>query len=136
MDIGQIGYECIEQRVIDVTGLTDRFIAKSPGPFMDKRFDPAYVFNRRPRYVVLVLTAPGGPYDPLPAGARLEHFSSIETRLAASPDFQRHYLDVRPVPPGAPARLERLAAAQGAEVIFPYALPEEHYLLAVYRRHA
>ncbi len=36
MDIGIIGYECIDQRILDITGLTDRYIAQSPGEFLDK----------------------------------------------------------------------------------------------------
>lgn len=135
MDIGLIGYRCIHQTVLDLTGLTDRRIAKSPGAFLAKEFDPAYVLDKRPRYIVLAFVAPGDPYAPLAPGAALSHFSPMEARIAAHPDFRRFYVDTLRVPEAAPSGFESAAAAVGARGIFPYAIPNYHYLLAVYRRH-
>ena len=93
MDIGLVGYRCIEQTVIDLTGLTDRYIAKSPGTFLAKQFDPAYIFDQRPRYIVFAFRAPGDPYAPLAEDASLIPFSEMEARLLAHPDFRRFYVD-------------------------------------------
>lgn len=135
MDIGLIGFRCIEQTVIDLTGLTDRYIAKSPGAFLRKQYNPEYIFAKRPRYIVLVFTAPGDPYAPLPPGASLDYASEMEGRLAAHPDFRRYYVDSLRSPEPTQNGFETVAAAIGAQKMFPYALPDEHYLLAVYRRH-
>lgn len=128
MDVGEIGYHAIEQRILDVTGLTDRTIAKSPGTFMAKQFDPAYVFDRRPEFIVLTFFGRDQP------GAPLHPFSEMETRLLADPAFASDY---RRVPdPGAEAAtdIELTRQAFGAEAVFPYATPDQRYLLAVFRR--
>lgn len=132
MDIGIVGYECPQLRILDVTGLTDRFIAKSPGPFLDKRFDLAYVFDQRPRLLVLTVGGPqepGGGFDP----ARLTAWTDIEDRLAKRPEFRADY--VRPREAAAEADdLERAAALFGAAAAFRHAYPDTTYLLLVYER--
>ncbi|MEP0845403.1 MAG: hypothetical protein HRF50_01120 [Phycisphaerae bacterium] len=132
MDIGIIGYRCIDQRILDITGLTDRSIAKSPGSFLGKEIDPRYVLDREPRFIVAVLYAPDeGPEIDL---RKLRHWTSIEESLLSAPDFARRYLRLREPPAG--ARLaERLAAQLGAEAVFRHDHPGIHYLLAVYERH-
>lgn len=129
MDIGLIGYLCIDLNVIDITGLTDRYIAKSPGSFLDKRFDPAYVFERRPDYIVIVLTGPTDLKDP----KELQAWTDIENRIVATADFRQHYLRPRPASP-ATTRLEQLAAVLGAERVFEHSHPGSLYQLVVYTR--
>lgn len=136
MDIGLIGYRCIEQTVIDLTGLTDRYIAKSPGAFLAKRFDAAYIFDRRPRYIVFAFRAPGDPYAPIPEDAKLSPFSEMEARLVAHPDFRRYYVDSTRTPGQEQGGFDNAVADIGAQGMFPYAeVPNAHYLLTVFRRH-
>ncbi|MBK8957735.1 MAG: hypothetical protein IPM80_04715 [Proteobacteria bacterium] len=73
MDVGLIGWLAADQRILDISGLTDHFIARAPGPFLDKRYPASYVLDAKPRFVVL---APGfGP----------------DRRIAAEPGFQSRY---------------------------------------------
>ncbi len=127
MDIGLIGYHCIDLNVLDITGLTDRRIAKSPGSFLDKRFDTAYVFSRRPEYIVIVLTGPPEFKDP----NELRAWTEIENRLVAAPDFRERYYRPRPADKNT-SRLEQLAAVLGAERVFEHSHPGLLYLLVVY----
>lgn len=139
MDIGIIGYVCIEQNVLDITGLTDRTIAKSPGGFLDKRVDPAYVYDRRPAFFVAVLTAPdpdGGEPDPtylLDNLHTLGHWTGIEATLLDAPEFARHYFRLRE-PDEDAHPLDQLAARVGAAKVFLHDHPRLYYLLAVYTR--
>ncbi len=131
MDIGIVGYVCHAQHVLDVTGLTDRTIAKSPGGFLDKQFDPAYVFDRRPEFLVAVLHAPDD--GPEPDLRRLEHWTGLEERLLNTRAFAQHYF--RPSEPPASASLEeRLAGRLGAARVFLHDHPGLYYILAVYER--
>jgi hypothetical protein len=131
MDIGIVGFRCIDLRVLDLTGLTDRHIARSPGSFLDKRFDPAYLFDRRPEYLVIVLTGrlESGSNDP----AALSPWSPIERRVVAAPEFRRIYFRPRGAPEGAPP-LDALAARVGAERVFRHEYPGRTYFLCVYVR--
>ena len=135
MDIGLIGFRLREQRIVDVTGLTDRTIARSPGEFMAKRFDLDYIFGQRPRWIVLSFLASGEPYAPIAPAQAIHPFSGMEERLAAHADFARHYVE----PPRAPGantdELENLATRLRARRVFRAAAPGRHYLLAVYSRH-
>jgi hypothetical protein len=126
MDIGEVGYRCIEQRIVDVTGLTDRTIGTSPGTFMDKHFDLGYVWAQRPRFIVLTLFGRDAPDAPL------HPFSPMEERLALDPAFQRAYVHVGTASTG--DAFDRLRAALGADALFPYATPDRRYVLAAYRR--
>jgi len=126
MDIGEVGYRCIEQRIVDVTGLTDRRIGMSPGPFMDKRFDLAYLWAQQPRFIVLTLF---GREEP---GAPLHPFSTMEERLAQDPTFQRDFVRVENDTLGSTS--EQLRGSLGAAALFPWARPGQRYVLAAYRR--
>ena len=53
MDIGRIGYDT-GLRVIDISGLTDREIARAPGGFLRKRYPVERLMARAPRFFVLV----------------------------------------------------------------------------------
>ncbi len=133
MDIGIVGYYCPRQRILDITGLTDRHIAKSPGPLLYKEYDPAYVLDRRPELIVLVISTHGDPDRLPPVDAEYGTWIPIERLLYHHPEFEQHYRAVREAPPGATWD-QRLAARLGAERIFPHAFPGQYYLLAVFRR--
>lgn len=60
-DIGQIGYYS-DLWVIDLVGLTDRTIAHSPGGLHRKQYDPLYVLDQKPRYIVLVCAKVGAEF--------------------------------------------------------------------------
>jgi hypothetical protein len=133
MDIGIAGYTAQRQRVLDLTGLTDRFIAQSPGRFLRKDYDPRYVLEQHPDFVVVVLTGPGRAYQAPPLGLALRPWTPAESALMEHPDFRRWYAR-----PRLPRPLERwpqdYAAVIGAERVFEHAHPGVLYLLAVFRR--
>jgi arabinofuranosyltransferase len=79
MDIGIVGYYS-RLRIIDLTGLTEDHIARTPGAFQEKVYDPAYILDQEPGYVVLVST----DGDPVPDFA-------IDRRIYRSPQFQDQY---------------------------------------------
>lgn len=134
MDIGIVGFRCPELRILDITGLTDRHIARSPGGFLDKHFDVSYVFDQRPEVLVIAVSGPPGSLDETRFN-ELEPWSAIEARLVSAPRFRQHYLRPRTPDYKAPD-LERLAAVCGAERIFRHHYPGRSYLLLVYRYHA
>lgn len=129
MDIGIVGFVCIEQRILDITGLTDRTIARAPGGFLSKQVDPQYVFGCRPEFFVAVLHAPldDGELDV----RKLKHWTELEQRLLNSPQFMREYFRARPPDPQADP-LEQLAARLGAARVFLHEHPGLFYILAVY----
>jgi hypothetical protein len=81
-DIGQIGYYS-NRWVIDLAGLTDRTIARSPGPLHKKAYDPLYVIDQKPRYVVLVCSRL--------AGRQVIRGFETDKRLYHHPRFQAEY---------------------------------------------
>ncbi len=130
MDIGLVGYRCIDLRILDITGLTDRTIAHSPGDFLDKRFDPGYVFDQRPRYIVIVLTnRPGSDMRTL----ELVPWTPIEDRLLADPRFAREYRRRERAHNHLPdSILERVRRMTGAAAVFRHDYPGRLYLLTVF----
>lgn len=133
MDIGLIGYRNPQLHILDVTGLTDRTIAKSPGGFLDKQYPSAYVFDRQPRFFVATFIADGGAYAAPIGGFR--HLTTIEERLLSDPAFFQWYFTPRQAAPGAQP-LEQLAAAMGATVVFEHDHPAMRYFLGVFERRA
>lgn len=131
MDIGLVGYRCIDQHVLDLTGLTDRHIAKRPGGFLSKQYDPAYVLDQSPRLIVLSLSAQGESYTPPPPGTEFGFWTDIEKRIYDHPEFQAHYLSRNP---NAKPGLEAVAEHYGASRIFEHGHPGMYYLLAVFER--
>jgi arabinofuranosyltransferase len=73
MDVGMIGYANLDLRLVDISGLTDREVARAPGEFLMKRYPPEAMLARAPRFFVLV---PGYP---------------IDTAIARHPEFARRY---------------------------------------------
>lgn len=135
MDIGLIGYVNPDLRILDITGLTDRHIARSSGGFLEKHYDPAYVLDQQPDYIILVVTrreSPAGVVDFLPK-------TRIESRLFQHPEFRAHYW--RPPPGDHPLELNvqsdtaaHMATCLGATRVFVHSRTTP-YLLAVYARH-
>jgi hypothetical protein len=136
MDIGLIGFRNPGLRVLDVTGLTDRHIAKSPGLFLGKEFDVGYVFDRRPEYLVFTFGAPRRADGQIDL-EQVQPWTGIERRMVEHPAFVESYLTDRPASPDA-VPLERLAAAFKAAAMFEhdYPSPETRYFLAIYVRRA
>jgi hypothetical protein len=97
---------------------------------MAKQFDPAYVFDRKPDYLVIVLAGPRGPIGP-GAGRRLGPWTPIEGRLLQHPAFREHYAQQRQVDASA-SGLEQFAASLGAVRVFQHDHHELNYLLAVF----
>jgi arabinofuranosyltransferase len=134
MDIGIVGYSALGLRVLDLTGLTDRLIAKSPGGFLRKAYDPQYVFDRRPRYIVVVLAAPGRSYQQPLSGLVFQPWTPIERSILEHPEFQRWYARPRSARGNSPRWPQDYADMVGAERVFEHAHPGLHYLLALFRR--
>jgi len=142
MDIGIVGYRCPNQRILDVSGLTDRFIAKSEGGFLAKRYEPSYILEQAPRYVVLVLTAEGRASQPPAHETRFDWWTSPERRLFQDPKFQANYVahEVAALRSDWEAEGERpawmyaLAADVGATRIFNHAHLGRYYLLVLFER--
>jgi hypothetical protein len=131
MDIGIVGFRCIDLNILDLTGLTDRTIATSPGGFLKKRYPLSYVLNRRPEFIIVVYT---GPEDiPADRPVSLVPWTEIERRLVADPTFSGLYVHVRAADPGA-GLLEQLAAHYGVARVFRHAYPGRSYFLFAYER--
>ena len=72
MDIGMIGY-ATGLRVLDISGLTEPAIARTPGGFLHKEYPVATLLDRSPRFFVLVNGFP------------------IDEGIMRHPDFTRRY---------------------------------------------
>lgn len=133
MDIGIVGYRDPGLRILDLSGLTDRFIARSPGPFLDKRYDLSYVLDQAPRWIVIALYLPGRAYEKPPPGRPIKPWTTIEDRLISDPRFQARYEH-----PGALVRrgtwTDGVAAHLGAVAAFEHAHPALQYLLVLFER--
>lgn len=90
MDIGLVGYLNPGLRVLDISGLTDRVIARSPGGFLQKEYDPAYILDQRPEAVVITLVGPPGLKPPLDP-ATLRPGTMADRRLFHHPGFRSDY---------------------------------------------
>jgi hypothetical protein len=129
MDIGQVGYFCPGLRILDITGLTDRHIAKAPGQFLRKVYDPRYVLDQKPAYIVLVMRDYRPPPD---AGIEAVAFWPMDARIYEHPLFVQHYYKPRFIPE-TDDKLVRAAAVYGADRVFQHEDPRHVYLLAVFR---
>lgn len=129
MDVGLVGFRNPALRILDISGLTDRHIARSPGPLFRKQYDPAYVLDQQPRFIVLIITRPRLGDEPGPFVA----MTPMEGRIANHPRFRAEYVEAG-APPAARGELGELAAMLGAARVFDHADPKHVYLLATYRR--
>jgi hypothetical protein len=73
MDVGRVAFES-NRATIDISGLTDRFIAHAPGGFLDKRYPIDYILKRDPTYVFI------------------RPQFSIDRRIVADENFKHNYL--------------------------------------------
>ncbi|MFQ5807392.1 MAG: hypothetical protein ACE5I3_13170 [Phycisphaerae bacterium] len=127
MDIGIVGFKCIDLHILDITGLTDRYIAKSPGGFLTKEFDPAYVFDQKPEFLIIAAQGPAGRIGDEEMD-QLQPWTVVESRLMMDDAFHTYYVHRRGFDREAP-ELERLAAVFGAERVFRHDYPDKNYLL-------
>ena len=136
MDIGIIGYTCPELNILDTTGLTDRYIAKSEGSFLKKNYDPSYIFERTPGFIVLAFYTNGTPYKAPKAGTPYYPWTDIESRILKHPQFKQNYEKPRPNKTESSGGdwLKNFAASIGAEAAFEHGHPGLNYVLAIYRR--
>ncbi len=142
MDVGLVGYRRMDLNIVDLAGLTDRGIGRSPGGSLGKRYDPAYVLDRDPTHLILVFTAPRPRPDfavrraeLAPALADLEPLLPHARTIYQHPGFRARYLAPPAAsPPSAERSIEALAAGLGAARIFVHDHPWRHYLLAVFER--
>jgi hypothetical protein len=134
MVTGQVGYRCFEQRIVDLSGRTDRHIGKSPGTYRDKRFDLSYVWAQRPQVIALTLTGREG------SAAPLKPFFEIEERLAIDPEFQRSYVQAIADSMADSTRVtssdprDSLRRSLGADAVFPYTTAGWRSVDAAFRR--
>jgi len=132
MDIGIVGYLCDEQSILDISGLTDRYIAKSEGSFLRKKYDPRYVLKQRPRYIVLTATAPGWYYQPPDRDTAFYFWTLPERRLYRDPGFQDLYVRRAMDPPDTDDWRELLRHRMGAAAVFEHRYPGRYYMLLVF----
>jgi hypothetical protein len=118
-----------------VSGLTDRHIARSPGPFLGKHYDPGYVIQQQPEVIVLAFSVSGDPRVLLPGDLELRAWTTSEERIFSDSRFQRDYVR-RPSNSGASGGgwSNRFASSIGAARIFEHHYPGHHYLLAAFER--
>ena len=131
MDIGIIGFECLDSRIVDITGLTDKTIAKSPGAFMSKVYDPTYVLDQEPDYIVLTLSSEGRSYQQPDPSKPWNFWSDMEVRLFVHPTFKKYYTSSTNQ---SPKGLEELARIVGAHQIYEHGYAGHRYLLMVFER--
>ena len=83
MDVGIVKFFS-DRYVIDITGLTDKFISRSKGGLLDKAYDLSYLFQKNPDYIVLV-TLKNLDIHPF------ESLRRIDTRIYNHPRFKENY---------------------------------------------
>jgi hypothetical protein len=92
VDIGRIGF-FTNLEIVDIVGLTDRRIGRSPGGHLDKRFDQAYLFEeRRPDFLVIRVRRPPRVVEGAPPRVHPEMaIAWIEYRIMTDPRLRDHY---------------------------------------------
>jgi hypothetical protein len=97
IDIGAIGFRS-DLEIVDVVGLTDPIVSRSPGGHMTKEFDLSYLFEtRRPDAIVIrVSRAPVRRKDLAPLAYPQSAQSGIEKRIMRDPrlasDYRLHWM--------------------------------------------
>ena len=97
IDIGAIGFRS-DLEIVDVVGLTDPIVSRSPGGHMTKSFDLSYVFEtRRPDAIVIRVTRPPVRRQDLPPRVYPQSaHSGIERRILRDPrlasDYRLHWM--------------------------------------------
>jgi hypothetical protein len=136
MDIGVVGYYCDEQAILDISGLTDRFIARSKGSFLRKKYDAAYILDAEPRFVVLAIAANGWYFQPPPKGTHFDFWTRVERRLYRDERFKARYVRPETMDPDSDDWLENLRRRMGAARIVEHAYPGKYYLLLIFESEA
>jgi hypothetical protein len=91
-DIGQIGYYA-DVPVLDMVGLVDPTIGRAPGLLHEKIFDPNYVIDRRPAFVVLVTQKQGKSWTNGGFSADLILLNNLRFRAEYPGSVLVHYKD-------------------------------------------
>jgi hypothetical protein len=89
IDIGELGYSSVLE-ILDLGGLTDRYIAKLAGIHMDKTIPIDYVLKKKPDVVLIRLN------NKL-EGSNIKTadiMSTVEAGIIFDPEFQKHYAPV------------------------------------------
>ncbi len=89
VDIGVVGDAAPSLRVVDLGGLTDPALARSPGGHLDKTVDRGWFLRASPDVVAL-----NDPRGPVASGGGRATFTAqygVERRLVASPWFRERY---------------------------------------------
>jgi hypothetical protein len=141
MDIGLVGFNCPNLRILDITGLTNAEIAHAPGGFLSKVVNPHVILDRKPEYIVVVNQAlrewqglsPDGQVQTRFDRSKLRRFTPIEQALVDDPHFAENYYQTHEPRPDEP--LDEFAAMFGADRVFLHDLPDVFYLLTLYRYH-
>lgn len=88
-DIGYPGFLNLGVRIIDIDGLTDKFIGRLGNSLQDNRKKQEYIMAKNPEFIFIFInhtrpdpTSPGYPY---PEVSRLIYYS---------PEFQKNYVEV------------------------------------------
>lgn len=104
VDAGKIAYYA-DVPTLDLVGLTNAYIAHSPGSHVSKRYDPRYVLEQKPDVIVLRTIGPGRP-EPSGRGRRFEPSAlfPVEARLYLHPAFQRDYVHHQTISMAEPPR--------------------------------
>jgi hypothetical protein len=92
VDIGRVGY-FTSLEIVDIVGLTDRRIGRSPGGHLNKQFDHDYIFEeRRPDFLVIRVRRPPQVVEGAAPRAHPEMaIAWIEYRIMADPRLRTHY---------------------------------------------
>jgi hypothetical protein len=92
VDIGELGFHG-ELEVIDLAGLTDAVIGHAPGGHLEKRFDLAYLFERRaPDVLVLRIDSPVPRNDERALGSVAGYaMTAVERRIASDARLDARY---------------------------------------------
>jgi hypothetical protein len=92
VDIGRIGF-LTSLEIVDIVGLTDRRIGRSPGEHLNKQFDHDYLFQeRRPDFIVIRIRRPPEIVEGAAPRVHPEMAVAwIEYRIMADPRLRRHY---------------------------------------------
>ncbi len=146
LDPGVIGFNCMDLRVRDLSGVHDPEIGPRAEPLVlhpagvseATRALAARVLADRPAFLVIVNVAPweqagvnpGMQMDP----AKVRRLTTLEEAIVHTPLFAAHYDRPRPAPRTANT-LEAMTALLGAEAIFMHDYPGRFYMLTVYRYH-
>jgi arabinofuranosyltransferase len=89
IDIGRIGY-VTHAEIVDLAGLTDKVIGRSPGIHLRKDFDLSYIFNQRtPDIIILRVTRPPEIYTDGRIVSQVK--SAVENRVMRDRRFRESY---------------------------------------------